>query len=736
MFNEVIKISQKDKNELWIATFNGLYILDMKKRKIYKFPASSVDNYEIQFDHSRFSAVLQDKNGVIWFGTLDSGLYQYEPIANRFKHYPIYPSYSNNLASNSVSTLLEDKQGFIWVGTKGGLEKFNPLTDNFELFTEKEGLPNHLIWGIVEDNMNNLWLSTSNGISKLDLKTMEFHNYDQSDGLQSNSFLSRSYLKTKAGDILFGGNNGFNWIRPELLRNSEFKPPVVIQSFKVFDQPRLFDKPLSDLKTIRLSYKENFFSFEFAALDYRNTARIQYTYKLDGFDKDWVYSLNRRYASYMNLKGGHYVLHIKATNSDGVWNAVEKTIELEIIPAVWQRWWAYVGYVVFEIASIIIYMRMRSKKQEEKLQQQEQMVAARTRAIQSLMDNSDQGFLSFGLDLIIQKEFSLACVRFFSRNLEGRFIHKLLYPNQPLQQTKLELQLHAFFAESNLVKKNKYLVQLSCETNLNNFTVQLDFKQILNANDPLDMKCMLIITDLSAVRQLESQMEEADHIFAMEKLAVLGQLAAGIAHEIRNPLTVIDGFIQLMLRTEIEQETSKNYLALMHPEVKRINELVSEFLMLAKPQTIKYESTNLFTILKTTVEFMTSEASLYNIEIIFNSLDKELCIEMDAKQMKQVFMNVIKNAIEASAAGSQIEIQMIEKEQHVEIIVLDHGDGISPEQIRKIFDPFFTQKETGTGLGLTTSLNIVRNHQGDIEVISTMGIETTVIITLPLMKQA
>jgi signal transduction histidine kinase len=132
---------------------------------------------------------------------------------------------------------------------------------------------------------------------------------------------------------------------------------------------------------------------------------------------------------------------------------------------------------------------------------------------------------------------------------------------------------------------------------------------------------------------------------------------------------------------------------------------------------------------------MFSEASLHNIEIIADFAYKEIFIEMDIKQMKQVFMNVIKNAIEASRAGGQIHIKVYKKESHVEINVEDNGEGISPEQLRKIFDPFFTQKDTGTGLGLTTSLNIVRNHQGQIDVISTLGSGTSVIVTLPLMKR-
>ncbi|QGQ95968.1 GHKL domain-containing protein [Paenibacillus psychroresistens] len=734
-FITIVVIAQKTENELWLGTYNGLFIFDIKKQEIHKFIASTVDNYDSTFDESRFTSVLADEKGITWFGTLDSGLYKLDSIHNRFDHFPIYPEFSNNLGSNSVSSLLKDKSGSIWVGTKGGLEKFNPIKDSFERFTQTEGLSNNLIWGIVEDNSDNLWFSNTKGLSKLNPKTMSFHNYEQADGLQSNTFVVRSFLKTNDGALFFGGYNGFNWIRPELLEDSHFTPSIVIHSFKVFDQPKLLDKPLSEMKTIQLSYKENFFSFEFAALDYRNTPRIQYAYKLDGFDKDWVYSGSRRYVSYMNLKGGHYVLHIKSTNSDGVWNSIEKTIELEVIPAWWQRWWAYLVYVGLGSSLFILFIRIRSSEQAKKLQEQELMVAARTSAIHSLMDNSDQGFLSFGVDLIIQKEYSLACVRFLSSHLEGRTIHTLLCPNQVSQQDRLEKLLRAFFEEPDLIKKSEYLEQLSCETRLNEFTVKLDFKPIINADNPEDIKCMLIISDLSSLRQLETQMEEADEIYTMEKLAVLGQLAAGIAHEIRNPLTVIDGFMQIMLKTELEQEKRKSYLNLMHPEVKRINDLVSEFLMLAKPQPIKYERGSLYAVLKTTVEFMSSEASLHNVEIIFDSLNKEVWIEMDIKQMKQVFMNIIKNALEASQAGSHIQIQVIENSQHVQIIIIDHGQGISTEQLRKIFDPFYSQKDTGTGLGLTTSLNIVRNHQGDIEAFSDIGVKTSVIITLPLMKQ-
>jgi signal transduction histidine kinase/DNA-binding NarL/FixJ family response regulator len=368
-------------------------------------------------------------------------------------------------------------------------------------------------------------------------------------------------------------------------------------------------------------------------------------------------------------------------------------------------------------------------------QTMEKMVAERTRAIQSLLDNADQGFLSFGPDLLIEKEYSLECVKFLSTDLEGRSIPMLFYPNLPLEQEKLQKKLDAFFSEADLIRKNDCLEQLSCELLLNNYTVHLDFKQIINPNNPEDTKCMLIITDRSKLRQLETQVEQADRIYTMEKLAVLGQLAAGIAHEIRNPLTVIDGFMQIMINSELNGDKHKSFLELMHTEVKRINELVSEFLMLAKPVPVKFQRENIYTVLQSTLEFMFSEASLHNIEISYDFSGKELFIEMDSKQMKQVFMNVIKNAIEASYPGGHVQIKAFEMKEHFEFIVVDQGEGIPDEQLRKIFDPFFTQKDTGTGLGLTTSLNIVRNHHGLIDVTSTVGSGTSVTIKLPLSKQ-
>jgi two-component system sensor histidine kinase ChiS len=1146
IFTTILNISQKNEHELWIATYNGLFVFNKTTEQFSKVTINATPEKESLFAESRFSSVVTDASGNVWLGTLDSGLFLYEANIKRLKHYPIYPAFSKNLGSNSVSMIHIDQEGKLWLGTKAGLQKFDPITEKFERFTEKQGLPNNLIWAITDDNSGNLWISTSNGLSRFNPMSKTFRNYDQSNGLQSNAFLSRSFLKTKDGDIFFGGNNGFNWIHPGEDVDNGFRPPVVINSFKVFDQMRVFDKPLSELKKIRLSYKENFFSFEFAALDYRNSSRIQYAYKLDGFDKDWVYSNNRRYASYMNLKGGHYVLHIKATNSDGVWNAFEQTIELEVVSAWWQRWWAYAGYILIFLLALLIYLRLRSKKQELKLQQHvillhqerlwneqlrhfdqlkdeflantshelrtplngmiglaqtlidgaagkltaaakenleiivssgnrltrlindlldfsmlksntillhprsldmktitdavislllpltqpkrvrlinsihleryvyadenrvqqimynlignaikftelgeievraqlnggfleitvkdtgigiadedlerifdsfvqvdgsiqrsfqgtglgltitqqlielhggairvksqlrkgtefiftlplsaeilpefpleatgvqianqmpaqqtmeeavfwvdqtslyesaeiliidddpvnlkilqnqlslngysieqagdgfqalklledgykpdlivmdimmpkmsgyeltglireqftasevpillltaksqsedvqtgfemgandylikpvnkgelqarikvhlqvakwhqtmEKMVAERTRAIQSLLDNVDQGFLSFGPDLVIEKDYSLACVKFLSDDLEGRSIAMLLYPNLPIEQEALRHRLHTFFSETDPVRKNDCLEQLSCELMLNHHTAQLEFKQITHSSHPEDTKCMLIITDRSKLRQLETQVEQADHIFTMEKLALLGQLAAGIAHEIRNPLTVIDGFMQIMVKKELSADKQKSFLELMHTEVKRISELVSEFLMLAKPVPVKFQRENIYAILKSTLEFMSSEASLHNIEISYDFNGRELFIELDSKQMKQVFMNVIKNAIEASASGGHVLIKTFEMKEYFEFIVVDQGQGIPEEQLRKIFDPFFTQKDTGTGLGLTTSLNIVRNHQGEIDVNSTVGSGTSVTIKLPLPK--
>jgi PAS domain S-box-containing protein len=194
-----------------------------------------------------------------------------------------------------------------------------------------------VVLGILEDDHGELWLTTNNGLSHFDPQTGTFTTYDASNGLQSNEFNSNAYFRAQNGIMYVGGIHGFNSFDPRDIQPNPISPRVAITGFDVFNEPWNVD--LSGRAPIKLSYKQDFISFEFAAFDFRAPQKNQYAYQLEGFDRDWIQAGNRRFATYTNLPGGEYVFRVKASNSDGVWNEKGAAIPIFVTPPVWQTWW-------------------------------------------------------------------------------------------------------------------------------------------------------------------------------------------------------------------------------------------------------------------------------------------------------------------------------------------------------------------------------------------------------------
>lgn len=230
--------------------------------------------------------------------------------------------------------------------------------------------------------------------------------------------------------------------------------------------------------------------------------------------------------------------------------------------------------------------------------------------------------------------------------------------------------------------------------------------------------------DVTKLRQAEERLRMT------EKLSVVGELSASVAHEIRNPLTSLKGFVQLL---QVEDQRHQYYYQIMMDELNRINQIVGELLLLAKPQHIKFQKAEIGKILNDVVSLLSSEANLYNIQIEFQSVKTPLWIECEPNQLKQLFINLIKNAIEASPSGEKVQVILENSNQsQVSIKILDHGIGISKERLEKIGEPFYSSKEKGTGLGLTVSFKIVQTHNGTIHFESKKNKGTSVHITLPI----
>lgn len=237
---------------------------------------------------------------------------------------------------------------------------------------------------------------------------------------------------------------------------------------------------------------------------------------------------------------------------------------------------------------------------------------------------------------------------------------------------------------------------------------------------------LVVARDVTERKQAEELMRKS------EKLALAGRLAAGLAHEIRNPLTVIQGFSKLLQ----EGDNKHLYVDTMLSEVSRLNDVVNELLTLAKPQVTKRRAIHPESLLKQALTLMSSQASLYNIEIKQeHDIDLPL-IECNENQMKQVLINVLQNAIEAMPNGGTITAQISLPEPHmVRFRFVDQGVGISEERIKHLGEPFYSSKEKGTGLGLVISYKIVEEHGGEIHIDSVVNRGTTVDVILPIKSQ-
>jgi two-component system sporulation sensor kinase A len=215
-----------------------------------------------------------------------------------------------------------------------------------------------------------------------------------------------------------------------------------------------------------------------------------------------------------------------------------------------------------------------------------------------------------------------------------------------------------------------------------------------------------------------------------ETLSAIGELAAGIAHEIRNPLTSLKGFIQLF-QHQLKDKTNR-HLDIMHSEIDRINTIVGEMLWLAKPKKMDFENKPLLTLIENVIALVQPEATLHNVQIItcFKSTIPFInCVE---NKIKQVFINILKNAIEAMPNGGKIHVEVEVFGTEVSIRFIDEGSGIPEEQLANIGRAFFTTKDKGTGLGTMISYNILHSHQGEMKIESEVNKGTTVEVVLPI----
>ncbi|MEO8416169.1 MAG: two-component regulator propeller domain-containing protein [Ginsengibacter sp.] len=372
--NAIWSIMEDSQQRLWIGTFSsGLDRYEKSSNTFQHFKATGYHSV-----HSSYVCdLLEAKNGDIWIAT-SNGIDVFEKKTGDFSLYYHHNAAKplSSLSNDNTIALLQDSRGLIWVATRDGLNYYDPAKDQFNTLRKEDGLPDNIIVSIVEDQQHNIWAGTPNGLSNVIVSkdnetrklSFRFRNYNQYDGLQGKEFNEYAAGITRTGELLFGGPNGFNLFSPQQINNSNYDPQLVLTDLQMFNKSvnvgerlnghLILPGSISDTKEITLTYDENIFSIEFAALNFFNTSSLRYAYTLKGFNNEWFIADDETHkATYTNLDPGSYEFTVRSINENGILSDDSTSLKINILPPIWRTPYAYILY--FLLSTIILYFGRR-----------------------------------------------------------------------------------------------------------------------------------------------------------------------------------------------------------------------------------------------------------------------------------------------------------------------------------------------------------------------------------------
>ncbi len=333
----------------------GRYDMDQDIENTY--PGDDKDDSS-DLKTGEINSVHEDQEKNIWISA-PHGLYLYDPENDHFMQY----------RDEEINRIVDDKEGELILAKPNGIINYDWRNNKYTQYLDLG--PITLI-GAVMDDHGNFWVISPNGLYWINPKTRVTKKYDHTDGMHINQFNVWSTMKSRTGELFFGGDTGFIVFHPDSIIDDPYIPPIVITDFLLsnqsvpvkgnFGDTAKFRSPLDNainyVEEVVLPNNQNIFSFEFAALNYNSPSQNMYKYRLDGFNEDWIYTnASNRVATYTNIDPGEYEFIVKGSNNDGLWNEEGRLIRIIILPAWWQTWWAVVIYMLATVGFLFGIVR-------------------------------------------------------------------------------------------------------------------------------------------------------------------------------------------------------------------------------------------------------------------------------------------------------------------------------------------------------------------------------------------
>jgi signal transduction histidine kinase len=403
---------------LWIGMTGGLsriHLDSLSSATFYNYPSRALQTNSLSHDDV-FSLLIRERNKEkdVWVGTYAGGVNRLDPQKGEFTHYRPDPAATHYVCSDRITTVYEDRRGNIWAGTLSGvawLVRQSDGTARFECFGEEDGLLHDQALAILEDDHGSIWVTTLGGLSRFDPSTRRFTNFYSGIHLPITEFNVNAASTGANGRMYFGGVNGFIHFHPDSIRIQNEPPSVVITSLKVFEKEVRLDTSIILKKEVRLSHDEDFLSFEFAALDFREPARNRYAYKMEGLNSEWVQIGNRRYVSFSNLEPKEYTLRVKASNNDGVWNEEGTALRIVIEPPFWMTTWFRLASAAILLLALTVTIRQIStrklRRRLHEMEIREKVQEERERISNDLHDHIGANLTNLATGLEVSQRYAL-----------------------------------------------------------------------------------------------------------------------------------------------------------------------------------------------------------------------------------------------------------------------------------------------------------------------------------------
>ncbi len=734
--DEVWTIAEDEHGILWLGTNGGVDAFNPETEQViahhdtFGAAGSSL---------SGVRALRFDRTGNLWVGTL-GGLRVLRRGTSRLVGYLHDDHDPYSLSHDSVVGLLEDSKGRLWVSTYGG--GINLLNAASSSFTTYKQFPSNVVYRMEEDSEGSLWISSNHGLCRFDPASGKVESYDLANGLQSLQFSMGASLKIRDGRLLFGSVDGFYEFDPKTIKPDTRVPPIVLTGLRRFNDPVKLPQTLASMDEVAFRHDDKAFTIEFAALDFSFPRRNRYAYKLEGFSDKWVELGARREVSFTNLDARTYVFHVKATNSDGIWNdASAAKLRIVVHPAFWNTWWFRFLAVGSVGVALVAGHRVRVRRLTADLEQRrqgEQALRAAEEKYRELVETIND--IIFAADEMGRVTYISpvveAALGYKPSEILGDAITKIVAPDD-LAQVAPALRepgsVNVQPLEYRVVTKSRKLRWM-----------RSSLRPILQGGRMVGVRGVL--TDITERKKLEEQLRQS------QKMEAIGQLAGGVAHDFNNLLTGILSYSELLLEEPGLTPEARAGLNEIRTAGERAAALTRQLLAFSRRQVFQPKVVDLNRLVFD-MEKMLHRLIGEDIHLVI-SLGAGLGrVKIDPSQTEQILMNLAINSRDAMPRGGNLIIETanvtldetytrqhvaVQPGEYVRLAVSDTGCGMDAETQAHLFEPFFTTKGVGkgTGLGLSTVYGIVKQSAGHISVYSEVGVGTTFKIYLPCVVDA